>query len=38
MTKADRQDLVAKARGVNPNIAIFQVTRNANRELGFKHL
>jgi hypothetical protein len=37
MTEADRQNIVAKARGVNPNIAIFQVTRNANRDLAFKH-
>jgi hypothetical protein len=37
MNKEDRQDIVAKAKGINPNITIFQVTRNADRKLGFKH-
>jgi hypothetical protein len=38
MAKEDKQDIIAKAKAVNPNIAIFQVSRDANRKLAFKPL
>jgi Protein of unknown function (DUF2971) len=35
MTKADKNDIAAKAKSVNPKIAIFQADRDANRQLAF---
>jgi hypothetical protein len=36
MTKADKDDIVAKAKVVNPKIAMFQGDRDANSKLVFK--
>jgi DNA-dependent RNA polymerase auxiliary subunit epsilon len=36
MAKADKDDIVAKAKAVNPKIAIFQGDRDANSKLVFK--
>jgi hypothetical protein len=38
MTKSDKNDIVAKAKTVNPKIAIFQVDRDANRKLTFRSI
>jgi|SRR5215467_14341247 len=38
MATEGKQDIVAKAKAVNPNIAIFQVSRDAGRKLAFKRL
>ena len=36
MTQADKNDIVVKAKAVNPKIAIFQASRDANKKLTFK--
>jgi hypothetical protein len=38
MTKDDKDDIVAKAKAVNPNIAIFQAGRDAKNKLSFKRM
>jgi hypothetical protein len=35
ITKADKADIVAKARAINPNIRIFQADRDAQKKLTF---
>jgi hypothetical protein len=38
MTKADKDDIVAKAKAINPKIVIFQASRDANKKLAFKQI
>ncbi len=38
MTTDDKDDIVAKATAVNPNIAIFQAGRDAKSKLSFKRM
>ncbi|WP_338832654.1 DUF2971 domain-containing protein [Bradyrhizobium sp. 27S5] len=35
ITDADKQDLVAKAKGLNPKIAVFQATRDGSASTGY---
>ena len=37
MEKADLEEIVSKARAVNPDIAVFQANRNENGKLNFDH-
>ena len=38
MSKENKDEIIGKAKAVNPNIAIFQTSRSANRTLTFQKL
>lgn len=38
MTKQNKDEIIGKAKAVNPNIAIFQTSRGANQTLTFQKL
>jgi hypothetical protein len=38
MKKVDKDDIIAKAKSVNPNIKLFQTTRAPDRKLSFKQI
>ena len=38
MTKEDKEEMVSKAKALNPEIAIFQAGRDANTKLTFNRI